>query len=257
MTGRDWPNGQTDESAAMRQPAFNAPSVVLWTIAVLVAAHLLRLLLPYSAEIQVIYSFSFIPARLTGLASTLDRVPFLLGDLGLWLSFVTYALLHANFVHLIFNGIWLLAFGTPVARRLGETRFLILFVLCAIAGALAHLAVNPAGDIPVIGASGAISGLMGAAARFIFTQARAAALGWPQGIATPLSPLTDGRVLSFVAVWTGINLLFGVTGMQVMGEAQLIAWEAHLGGFFAGLLLMPLVDPHRPPDGMLDTPPRP
>ena len=102
----------------------------------------------------------------------------------------------------------------------------------------------------MIGASAAVSGLMAAAMRFAFQR------GGPLGIlrggdeeayrvpAIPLSAvLRDGRVLMFLVVWFGINILFGLGSLSISGGEQPIAWEAHIGGFLAGLLLFSWFDP--------------
>ncbi len=239
----DWQTGAGAQRGS--QPVLNAPPVVLWLLAAITGAHLLRVLLPYEVQVQLIYSFAFIPVRFAAPAEAIFDVPFILGSAGRWLTVVSHAFLHADLFHLIFNSVWLLAFGTPVARRIGNQRFIALFLVCAVFGALAHWVGNPSGLVPVIGASGAIAGLMGAAARFVFsapmfTQGAFGLDGRYDHV--PLSPLTDRRVFGFVAVWIGINLVFGLTGLGLSGETQMIAWEAHLGGFFAGLLLMPLFD---------------
>ncbi len=238
--------GRRSGGRGPREPAINAPSVVLWTMAVLAGAHFLRLMLPEGRDLQVLFSFGFIPIRITEGDGVFGSAPFLFGEAGRWLSFVTHTLIHGDAMHLIGNTFLLLAFGAPVARRVGALRYILMFLICATAGALAHLLVDPRGDIPVVGASGAISGLMGAAARFMFAHRAVTSLGWPQTVAVPLAPLTDRRVLGFAAVWTAINLVIAFTGMSFFGENQLIAWDAHLGGFFAGLLIMPLMDPFRP-----------
>src|SRR5207245_2787476 len=83
-------------------------------------------------------------------------------------TFVTYAFIHADLNHLIFNAVWLLAFGTPVARRFGSLRFIAFFIVTAVAGAGAHLLTHFGEMLPMIGASAGISGAMAAAMRFAF-----------------------------------------------------------------------------------------
>jgi membrane associated rhomboid family serine protease len=102
----------------------------------------------------------------------------------------------------------------------------------------------------MIGASGAVSGFMAGATRFafhnggplaVFRNEEAAAYSVP---APPLSSaLRDSRMVAFLVVWFGLNLLFGLLGAGASGGDQIIAWEAHIGGFLAGLLLFPLFDP--------------
>jgi membrane associated rhomboid family serine protease len=105
----------------------------------------------------------------------------------------------------------------------------------------------------VIGASASISGFMAAAIRFVFQ--RSGPLGSigrndPESYRVPALPLTlvlrDPRVLAFLAVWFGLNILFGVGSLSIDGSEQQIAWQAHIGGFLAGLLAFPLFDPIKP-----------
>jgi membrane associated rhomboid family serine protease len=191
--------------------------------------------------------FAFIPARYD--FSVLSDVAWPGGwAADIW-TFVTYALIHANLTHLIFNALWLLAFGSPVARRFGPLRFTAFMAMTAAAGAAAHLATHFGELLPMVGASAAISGAMAAAARFAFQRGgplemwrdRAEASRVP---AAPLSvSLRDARVIAFLLVWFGVNILFGVFSMGMPGVEQAIAWQAHIGGFLAGLLAFAAFDP--------------
>jgi membrane associated rhomboid family serine protease len=153
-------------------------------------------------------------------------------------------------MHLIVNSVWLLPFGSAVARRFGAIRFLAFFAVTAAAGAALHLATHAGEQYPMIGASAAISGTMAAAMRFAFQR------GGPLGLmgradenayrvpAIPLRDvLFDARVVLFLVVWFGINLLFGVGSLSMTGGEQPVAWQAHIGGFLAGLLLFSWFDP--------------
>ena len=91
---------------------------------------------------------------------------------------VTYAFLHGDFVHLIFNSLWFLVFATAVARRVGTGRFLLLMLITTLGAAFMHLIFHWGSPVPVVGASGAVSGLMGAAFRFIFIDPRTTPV-WP------------------------------------------------------------------------------
>jgi len=93
--------------------------------------------------------------------------------------------------------------------------------------------------VPVVGASGAVSGLMAGAFRFIFINPREAV--WPP----TLLPLFSRPVILATVIWVVLNVLFGVTGYTPEGFGRAIAWEAHLGGFFTGLLIFPLFDRRR------------
>jgi membrane associated rhomboid family serine protease len=217
-----------------RQPIFRAPRVVTFLIGFLALAHLARILLPPAAQDGWIDRFAFTPAHLTagwiaahGWAAAL--VPFL-----------THMAVHNDWTHLIVNALWLLAFGPIVARRLGPFLFLVFFVLCGVAGVATHWLFNLGSPLPVIGASGAISGLMAAGLRLLPTLR-------PQAGMPNLLPILSRQILLFSLVWVGINILVGVTGLGLMGESGLIAWQAHLGGFIAGLLLVGPFDRLAPP----------
>jgi membrane associated rhomboid family serine protease len=201
----------------------------------------------------LVWSLAFVPARYDAGALTDGILP---GGPGaeLW-SFFSYALLHADWMHLGFNGVWLLAFASPVARRFGAARFLMFFAVTVAAGALAYLLAHAGAREPMIGASAGISGMMGAAARFAFEPGGSLDL-WHGDRANadlvPAAPLSvalrNPRVLAFVGVWFGLNLLFGLGSVSLLtGDDQSVAWEAHVGGFLAGLLLFSLFDPVRPP----------
>jgi len=212
----------------------------------LVAVHLARLVLSPEADFKLILGFSFIPARTMG-----DAGAALLpgGEAARWWSLITYALLHGDAMHLTVNCLWIAAFGTPVARRFGTARFVAIAVLSAIAGAALHLAIYPHDTVPVVGASAAGSGLMGAAARFVFASEGPLDMLRRLDPLAPLRPaaplgvvLRDRRVIAFTAIWLGLNVLFGLGGSLLPGIGGAIAWQAHIGGFLAGLLLFPFFD---------------
>ncbi|MBS8260114.1 rhomboid family intramembrane serine protease [Roseibium polysiphoniae] len=231
------------------QPAFNLPSVVFWLGAIMIGIHILRVLvLPDSWNSQILLYFAFWPVRYDPELLASGMAP---GGLAadIW-AFVTYGLLHGGATHIIFNLLWMAIFGSAVARRFGTWRFLVLSALCAIAGAATHLLFHFGESTPMIGASAAVSGHMAAALRFVFE------LGGPLGAfrrqdlgayRMPAVSLRDSlanrQVLGFMAVWFGLNILFGIMSTPVTGGSASIAWEAHIGGFLMGLLLFPLLDP--------------
>jgi membrane associated rhomboid family serine protease len=230
---------------------FNVPPVVAALIAALALVHAARVyLLSARQEIEFLLLFSFIPARYDPDVLAQDALPG--GSAADAWTFVTYALIHGDVAHLGINAIWLLAFGSAVARRFGPWRFLFFFALTAAAGAAAHLMTHAGEFVPMVGASAAISGYMAAAIRFAFQGGgpldlwRAHDMRSYQVPAAPLSvALVDPRILVFLAVWFGINFLFGLGSLSLAGEEQQVAWQAHVGGFLAGLLLFALIDPVR------------
>lgn len=211
-----------------REPIFRAPLSVILLILLIVAAHLARVFLPDAASNEILNRFAFIPARYSPWPHPALPGSFLDGAL----PFVSYLFLHGNATHLIVNCMWLLAFGAPVARRLGSAAFLGLFFVCGIAAAFAHLAGNWSSSDGAIGASGAIAGIMGAGIRVVW-------LGDPFGRPehVPLLPITSRQVFVFSAVWLVGNVLTGATGFGALPGLEHIAWQAHIGGYFAGLLL--------------------
>jgi membrane associated rhomboid family serine protease len=232
------------------EPIFNVPPVVLATIATLLIAHAVRMLVLTDAQDEwVLLTFAFIPARYDPAA---DDLRALYGGFGadLW-SFFSYAFLHADWLHVGLNLAWLLPFGTALARRFGAWRYTAFMLVVAAAGAFAHLITHLGAMVPMIGASAAISGAMAAALRFVFQNG--GPLGLWRGEANnaayrvPASSLAatlrDPRFLIFLGTWMGLNLLVGLGTVSIGEEGQEIAWQAHIGGFVAGLLLFDAFDP--------------
>ena len=236
-----------------REPILNVPAIVVVLLVVLGLVHGVReWLLADDVDRVLVWTLAFVPARYDTSALTDGIIP---GGWGaeIW-SFFTYALLHADFTHLAFNAVWLLAFASPVARRFGTPRFMLFFAATIAGGALAYLLAHAGALSPMIGASAGISGMMGAAARFVFERGGPLDM-WhgdrPNADRIPTAPLLvalrNPRVLTFVGVWFGLNLLFGLGSVSFLtGDNQSVAWEAHVGGFLAGLLLFSLFDPVRP-----------
>jgi membrane associated rhomboid family serine protease len=209
------------QSEPPREPFLHAPASVLLLIGALVLAHVARIAAPAPLPDEILTQFAFIPARYSG---GLDTG----GLLGLAVPFLSHMFLHANFVHLGVNCVWLLAFGPIVARRYGTGLFLLFFAICGVAGAATYLAFDWGSPAGVIGASGAISGLMAAGIRMY---------PWPGSPLTrPMAPIFSSQILLFTGFWLGTNLLFGILGVGAGGEIQQIAWQAHLGGYFVGLV---------------------
>jgi membrane associated rhomboid family serine protease len=241
-----------------REPIFNIPGSLAALIALLAVIHLVRVyLLTDEQDVEVLLRFAFIPARYDVSILGGTSLP---GGAGaeIW-TFVTYALLHADATHIGFNVLWLLPFGSAVARRFGSLRFILFLIVSAAGGALAHLITHPGAMVPMIGASAAVSGAMAAAMRFVFQHGgpisfwrhpNEAAYHIP---AIPLSGvLRDPRVLAFLLVWFGSNILFGLGTVPITGTDQAVAWQAHIGGFLIGMFLFSLFDPParapEPPD---------
>jgi membrane associated rhomboid family serine protease len=233
-----------------REPILTLPRALTAYVLLLAGIHAVRMLLPFDLDDLVIETFGFIPKRYD---STLMDVTFPGGAGAKVWTFVTYSLLHANLTHIGFNVLWLLPFGSALARRFGAMRFFVFMAVTAAAGALAHLVTHEHAVAPMIGASASVSGTMAAAIRFAFV--RGSFLSFSRGDADAaakvpalslMHALRNGRVLGFLAVWFGVNIIFGVGSIAIGADGASVAWQAHIGGFFAGLVLFSLFDPVPP-----------
>jgi membrane associated rhomboid family serine protease len=202
-----------------RQPVFNAPWTVGALIAALVGAHALRGVTGGSADQFALTSVDLAARRPAGL--------------------LTYQFVHASWAHVLVNSAFVLAFGAPVARYLGggargSAVFFAFFLFCGAAAAAAYAGmvdVIEAASGPgragwaLVGASGAASGLMGAAARLI------------QGQGRPGS-LVGRTVIGMTFGWIAVNAVLGVSGLTPGTAGAPVAWQAHIFGYFCGLLLV-------------------
>jgi membrane associated rhomboid family serine protease len=234
------------------EPIFNIPAAVVATAAILVLVHAVRVvLLSDPQDVKFVLTFGFIPARYGGELALVGSLP---GGFAadLW-TFFTYAFIHADLTHLGINLAWLVPFASALARRFGNWRYCLFMLTAAAVGAMAHLVTHLGAIEPMVGASAAISGAMAAAMRFVFHRTgrigffRESAGAW-QSPAQPLgTTLRDPRFLLFLATWLGLNALFGFGTVSFGATDEAIAWQAHVGGFFAGLFLFNAFDPAPPP----------
>jgi len=228
------------------EPILTLPGALTAYVALIAVIHL-RVLLPPELENWTIDVFGFIPKRYD---STLLDISFPGGAGAKVWTFVTYSLLHANLAHIGFNVLWLLPFGSALARRFGALRFYVFMAVTAAAGALAHLLTHEHAIAPMIGASASVSGTMAAAIRFAFV--KGSFLSFNRGDADEaarvpalslMHALRDRRVMGFLGVWFGVNIIFGVGSIAIGADGGSVAWRAHIGGFLAGLMLFSLFDP--------------
>jgi membrane associated rhomboid family serine protease len=251
-----------DSEPKSREPIFNVPLAVIVTVVVLMLVHAVRtFLLTDDQDVEFLLTFAFIPARYGTDAAASGAFP---GGFGadLW-TFFTYAFIHADLMHLGVNLAWLIPFATALARRFGAWRYYVFMLVMAAVGALAHLVTHIGAMEPMIGASAAISGAMAAAMRFVFQQGgplavfrEGSAAGYRVPAASLGTTLRNPQFLLFLVVWLGLNVLLGSGAVTFGQEAgQEIAWQAHVGGFFAGLFLFNAFDPVVPgaePDAQPD-----
>lgn len=228
---------------AERQRILNAPPVVVWLLVLLILIHAGTNLVGEDGERLLLLALAFIPARYGPFGSEISGSPW--AELT---SPVTHMFLHGDVAHLLVNGAWLLAVGTVAARRVGPLRFLLLYVFSGLAGALVYYIFNSGALVVLIGASGAISGIMGAVFRLLFS-AETPEQRWLLSQNPMLVPrlglaqvMMDRRAIFAVGFWLVINLVFAFGWSGVITDGK-IAWEAHLGGFFFGLILFGLFDP--------------
>ncbi len=253
-----------------REPILNLPAVITLCLLALIGIHAVRMLLAEETDFTLVFDWAVIPARwsvafggiqveevmrplregvpddtVTPMMALAQYV--LAGEEGRPLTALSYAFLHGSWAHVLINSVWLAAFGTPIVRRCGAGRFFILAAASAVAGAVLYAVMNPLLVLPMIGASGAVSGLMAAAAWFMFAPA---SWHWEGRLTQPherpretLGHMVRNRqVLIFLGIWFAANSVFAFVQPLGITDAS-IAWEAHLGGFLAGLVLFPLVDP--------------
>jgi len=171
----------------------------------------------------MVYSFGFIPALLSGAATLspdLVVVP-------AWATTVTALFLHGDMMHLLGNMLFLWVFGDNVEDSLGHLRFLAFYLACGIVACLAQFALDPASPVPTIGASGAISGVLGA---YLLLHPQAKVL-----VPIVFFPVYLPAWLLLI-VWLAFQFV-GLGQPQDPGSAS-IAWLAHIGGFAAGLVLV-------------------
>ncbi|HMI97849.1 MAG TPA: rhomboid family intramembrane serine protease [Micropepsaceae bacterium] len=178
---------------------------------------------------QVFFSLGFVPHNFfdSAVRETLYGIPWP------WLTLITSMFLHGGFLHLGGNMLYLWIFGNNVEDAMGHGRFLLFYLACGITAALSEGIVNPHSALPMVGASGAISGVL-AAYVLIYPRARVTVI-IPLGILLYPTKISAFYVIGF---WFVLQLLNGV---GTTPGAPGTAWWAHVGGFAAGFLLTPFL----------------
>jgi membrane associated rhomboid family serine protease len=227
-----------------RQPIFNLPPAVAAIAGLFVAIQAAdSLVLNESIRNELLVWFAFIPYRLLDIAAAPG---------GIWPVIwtpITHAFLHAGWEHALLNTVWFVIFATPLTRRYGTVKMSLLFVAGAAVGAAAFAATTLPQFSILIGASGGVAGLTGAAIRFMF-----------QPVQVAIHPETGERIVLgrrlasiaevfrhptariFTIVWIVLNGVVPLLPMFMPDMRVEIAWQAHLGGFLAGFLLVPLLE---------------
>jgi len=217
-------------------PSKRTPIVVWVIILVNVLAFLHELQLPEDARNELIDRFAVVPIRLDLQPRAFFHAP---QD---YLTLVTSMFLHGSLLHVLGN-LWTLAiFGDNVEDRMGKLRFLVFYFLCGIVAGAVHVYFNADSPVPTIGASGAISGVMGAYF-VLFPRARVITL-----IPLIIYPLfVELPAYVFLGVWFAAQLMSGTQSLAAPEEPGGVAFLAHVGGFVAGLALTwPFLKPSKP-----------
>lgn len=205
-------------------PRRRFPLVTLTLVLLNVAVFVYELLLPSESALDSLaFAWGLVPYQLTQL------------DPRAFLSIFTSMFIHGGFMHLLGNMLYLWIFGDNIESALGSLRFLVFYLLCGVGAAAGQVLVDPLSRIPMVGASGAISGVMGA---YLLLYPRAEVetllfLGY-------FVRLVRMPALVVLGMWILLQLFSGLAalGMDASGG---VAWFAHIGGFIAGLVLVVLL----------------
>ena len=171
----------------------------------------------------MVYALGAIPAVVFGFAELPDQIAVVPG----WASLFTSLFLHGGWMHLIGNMLFLWIFGDNVEDSMGHLRYLVFYLLCGVLATLMHAVVDPTSEMPLIGASGAISGVLGA---YLILHPRARLLV----LFMSIIPLT-------LPAWIVLGSWIGLQFLNLNNSAGSdVAWWAHIGGFIAGAILIVL-----------------
>jgi membrane associated rhomboid family serine protease len=187
-----------------------------WTIVVLCVG----LIALYAAQVFALSDSEFGALALTPAALAA----------GHWQTLITSLFMHGSWPHVLMNAVAALAFGPPVARLFGlgprgAGALLLFYLACGVVGGLGFVLADPRDTSAVVGASGAISGLLGAASRIIQGHGR-------------IGPIVGQTVIGMGVAWAVVNVVLGVSGLTPGAMGMPVAWQAHLAGYAAGVLLV-------------------
>jgi len=204
------------------------PLVTIALIVVCSLVFLYQFSLPERAGEEFVFHYGAIPASILGHEAAIPEIAV---GFPASLALLTSMFLHGGWMHLIGNMLYLWIFGNNIEDVMGHVKFVIFYVVCGLIAALSHALTDPASGIPMVGASGAISGVLGAYL-LLFPRAQVMVL-IPLGIFTRTMYVPAGFVLGF---WFVLQLLSG--GMSLGQGGGGVAWFAHVGGFVAGMALI-------------------
>lgn len=217
------------------------------TIAFIIACALVffyQASLPNDQGEAFVFHYGAIPAVVFGQPAA---IPPEAAGLPAFVSLLTSMFLHGGWMHLIGNMLYLWIFGNNIEDAMGHVKFVIFYITCGVLAALSHAITAPSSTVPMVGASGAISGVLGAYL-LLFPRAQVLVL-IPLGMFTRMMYVPAGFALGF---WFVLQLLSG--GMSLGREGAGVAFFAHIGGFLAGMALIGLF---KRPDVRFFAPARP
>lgn len=209
-----------DDNPAERSPIVTVAFIVACTVVFLYQASL-----PHKPGEALVFQYGAIPALLFGEGDLPASISI---GIPAYATLITSMFLHGGWFHLIGNMLYLWIFGNNVEDVMGHGRFVVFYLLCGILAALSHAITDPTSPIPMVGASGAISGILGA---YLLLFPRAHVFVLMPGIG--MTRVAAGIVLG---MWFLMQLLSG--GMSIGGAGGGVAFFAHIGGFVAGMVLI-------------------
>ncbi len=207
-------------------PTTLTPFVTIGLIVACALVFLWQVTLPPLASAQAVYAYGLIPAVLFGKGELPPEVAAIPAEL----SVLTSMFLHGGWLHLIGNMLYLWIFGNNVEDAMGHGRFVVFYLLCGLAAAMAQAFQDPGSTVPMIGASGAIGGVLGAYL-LLYPRARVLVLV-PFGFFMHMMRIPALYVLGF---WFVLQFIQSVLSD---GQAGGVAYWAHIGGFVAGMVLI-------------------
>jgi len=204
-------------------PCYHTP-VVTWSImAVCIIIFLVMQFLPDQTNFYLLNIYGMVPMRYS---SAYFGLPF-----DGYLSFITNLFLHANWWHILMNMWFLYIFGDNIEDLMGRPRFLIFYLLCGLLATVLQWFFDPTLTVPVVGASGAIAGVLGA---YFFLYPMERVVLWVPILIIPV--VVQVPAIAFLGLWIMLQL-HDATQSMIFGGAAGVAWWAHLGGFIAGAAL--------------------
>ncbi len=218
-----------------KEPLLNVPFIIVILIALCFCIYFVS---------QYLFSHQFYIKNLDLFAFT--PMLFKAEPLVFCYTIISYSFMHSSFKHVAINMAWLLVFGSPLVRQIGGFRFLIFWILTAIIAVLTYFLFHQESAISLVGASGAVSGMMGAIARYGFLRDYLGGNLQNERFLGPLLPikkaLCSRSVLVYLSIWLSVDFIVGISSFFFEGDGISIAWEAHIGGFFSGFLLIGFFD---------------